>query len=432
MTGADESNPRRGVTRRRLLIGAAGVAAVGTGAGVGVAEALRSGATPVDVPRVALPALAARLPARQHAWTATLSRDGDGNPVAPRFDRLLFFDVRGRPTPAYARLLEASLRTLEHRYRWGPSGLLFTASWSPGYFEDVLRTGSPIPRATGLSDFEVPSIDDYHLCLHLAADDERRLADIEAALVHGAPLGGAAGPLGLDAVLRWRETRTGFVGAGLPARHQDVGGIPPGRPVSTSAPLFLGFKSNRRRNQATEDAVTIPDGPLAGGTTMAVSYMRLRLDSWYQDLSERERVARMYAPQVTPRDAARFTTDAESDPGGLSQAINRYAMVGHAQTSARARRHGKPRIIRRDFNTVDGGQAGLHFVALQRSIADFVATRNAMNATAAQLQNPAITDTVNNGINEFIIVLKRANYAVPARADRSFPMLSGRTRELRS
>jgi hypothetical protein len=44
-----------------------------------------------------------------------------------------------------------------------------------------------------------------------------------------------------------------------------------------------------------------------------------------------------------------------------------------------------------------------------------------MNASSAQLQNPAITDTVNNGINEFIFVLRRANYIVPERARRSFP-----------
>ena len=101
-------------------------------------------------------------------------------------------------------------------------------------------------------------------------------------------------------------------------------------------------------------------------------------------------------------------------------------MIGHSQTSARARRHGKPLIIRRDFNTVDGGQAGLHFVSIQRTIADFVTTRTAMNAATAQLQNPGITDIDNNGINEFIIVLKRANYIVPSRAERSFPLFPGR------
>ncbi len=110
----------------------------------------------------------------------------------------------------------------------------------------------------------------------------------------------------------------------------------------------------------------------------------------------------------------------------LGQAISRYGVIGHAQTSARARKHGKPLIIRRDFNTVDGGQAGLHFVSVQRTIEDFITTRNAMNSSNAQLQNPAIGDTVNNGINEFIFVLKRANYILPSRADRAFPLLPNR------
>ena len=39
-----------------------------------------------------------------------------------------------------------------------------------------------------------------------------------------------------------------------------------------------------------------------------------------------------------------------------------------------------------------------------------------MNAASAQLRNPAITDTVNNGINEFIFVVRRGNYIVPPRA----------------
>jgi hypothetical protein len=64
-------------------------------------------------------------------------------------------------------------------------------------------------------------------------------------------------------------------------------------------------------------------------------------------------------------------------------------------------------------------------VAIQRTIQDFITTRTAMNASGAQLQNPAITDTVNNGINSFIFVLKRGNYLVPARAHRSFPLLGG-------
>jgi hypothetical protein len=159
---------------------------------------------------------------------------------------------------------------------------------------------------------------------------------------------------------------------------------------------------------------------------MAVSHMTLSLDSWYGNLSYAQRVARMYSPQTSPEQVARFTTDAESNPGLINQSI-KHGVIGHSQASARARRGGRPLILRRDFDTVDGGQAGLHFVSLQRTIADFVATRRAMNQAGAQLKNPAITATVNNGINEFIFVRRRANYILPSRAERSFPLLAGRT-----
>ncbi len=416
------------LNRRRFLLGAAAVAAGGTAVGIGLDRALTSRGKPI--PTVPLGSQPSGLPARQHAWTATLLRDPNGNPVSPQFDRLIFFNIDGDPSPAHARLLEAALRTLERSYQWGPSGLLFTAGWGAGYFERSLRVPSPIPYAMGLSDFESPAIDDYDLCIHLAGDDERRLAAIEAGLLNTAPLRGADGSLDISSALRWQETRTGFTGIGLPAQREDVGGIPPGNPVPKTAPLFMGFKSGLRRNQASEDDVTIQNGPFAGGTTMQVSYMRLSLDTWYQNLTERERVARMYAPQVTPDQVAHFTTDASSDPDLLNQAINRYGVIGHAQTSARARRNNKPLILRRDFNTIDGGQAGLHFVSIQRTIEDFITTRNAMNASSAQLQNPSITDTVNNGINEFIFVVKRANYILPTRPDRSFPLLPGRGQAL--
>jgi hypothetical protein len=422
----DGDNRPQSLNRREFL---AGASALAVSVGIGAEQARAASPLPTvsnEVPKVALGRQPAGLPARQHAWTATLAVDDVGDPISPRFDRLLFFDVRGRPTTAYARLLEASLRTLERLYHWGPTGLLFTAGWGPAYFDRVLGVNSPIPPATGLSSFESPAIDDYHLCLHLACDDERRLAAVEAALLHGERLHGAKGSLQITDALRWRETRTGFAGTGLAAAHQDVSGIPPGSPVSAQSPLFMGFKSGLRKNQATENYVTITNGPFAGGTTMQVSYMRLRLDGWYQGLSYDERVARMYSPETTPEEVTHFTTDAESEPNLINQAIRSYGVIGHSQSSALARVNGKPRIIRRDFNTVDGGHAGLHFVSVQRSIDDFVVTRNAMNASGARLQNPAITDTAKNGINEFISVLRRANYILPSRAKRSFPLLRGR------
>ena len=165
---------------------------------------------------------------------------------------------------------------------------------------------------------------------------------------------------------------------------------------------------------------------------MHVSRMRLRLESWYGLLDERQRVARMYAPEVTPAQAAQFTTDAPSHPHELVHAARQYGVVGHAQSSAVVRRNGRPLILRRDFDTTDGGEAGLHFVALQQTIADFVKTRKAMNAARATYVNPSITETTNNGINEFIFVTHRANYVVPPRPLRSFPLLPGREGALRA
>jgi hypothetical protein len=408
---------RPAITRRRFVAGGGAVAAA-VAAGVVVDQSASGPAGPLAV----LPAPVAGLPVSQHAWDATLARDTYGNAIAPRHARLLLFDVRAQPDPRYARLLEARLRRLEHRYAWGPQGLLFTVGWSPDYFEDVLHMSTPIPRAKPLADFELPTIDSYHLCLHLASDREANLVSCERTLRST-----------LAPILTLKETRTGFSGAGLPAGNQRaVGGLPSGDPVASSAPLYMGFKSGFRKNQATERAVTLTSGDFVDGTTMTVSYMRLSLESWYQNLSEEQRVQRMYSPQTSSADVAAFTTDAPSNPELLGQAINRYGVIGHSQASARARRGGKPIILRRDFDTADYGQAGLHFVSLQRSIADFVATRTAMNQAAAQLQNPVITDTVNNGINEFIFVLKRGNYILPARAQRSFPLLPGRESLLES
>ena len=415
----DDSEATTALSRRRLLSGTGALLAAGAAALVST----RRAAADARPPLVQLGAQPLGLPPRQYAWGHWLRRDEYGNPLAPRFDRLLFFDVRGRPTPAHALLLESRLRTLERRFPWGPQGLLFTVGYGPDYFEAVLGVASPVERATRLSSFEAPVIDDHHLCLHLACDDQRRLLDVEAALVRGRPLAGVTGSLSLARILTWRETRAGFTGRGLPRAHQRVAGIQAGSGVAADAPLFMGFKSGLRRNQAGEDDVVIPERPFAEGTTMHVSYMRLRLAEWYDDLSAADRVALMYSPQTSVNAARRFTTDASGNPGRIIEAITRYGRVGHAQAAAQARRHNRPLIIRRDFDTVDGGHAGVHFVSLQRSFQDFVVTRNAMNVAEAHNINRSITATDNNGINAFMDVRRRANYILPSRADRSFPLL---------
>jgi len=96
-------------------------------------------------------------------------------------------------------------------------------------------------------------------------------------------------------------------------------------------------------------------------------------------------------------------------------------VVGHAQKTARARdENGQPVILRRDFDTTDGGHAGLYFLSLQETIADFVVTREEMfGEDVANVGGVGTTN--NNGILQYITTRTRGNYLMPPRAKRSFP-----------
>ncbi len=400
-----------GLSRRNFLMTGAASAAAG-GVGFGLARATAGDDTAeagYDRPR------------RQHAWSDALDLDEHGNHVMPVFHRLVMWDVAAEPGGADVMRLESALSDVEASFRYDHAGVLLALGWGPSYFDRFAKQPNLLPRPESLSSFETPELDEYDACLHLAGDDEAALDDIVSALTgEGGPLADKIGAV--PQLLRLAEVRTGFVGGGVPAQRQDAGGIPANRPVPDDSPLFMGFRSGFRRNQATEDDVTIETGPLAGGTTMHVSRLRLRLDSWYELLDEDQRAARMFSPRTSAAETAALTNEAPSFAAELDETAGEHGVVGHLQASATARREGRPLIIRRDFNTVDDGEAGLHFVSMQRSIEDFNETRRAMNAARTATQHAGIDARSNNGINEFIFVTNRANFLVPPRADRAFPL----------
>jgi len=95
--------------------------------------------------------------------------------------------------------------------------------------------------------------------------------------------------------------------------------------------------------------------------------------------------------------------------------------AGHAQKTARARDgDDTPIILRRDFSSTDGGEAGLHFLSVQRSIGDFVATKSMMNGTDVADES-AVGQRVNNGILQYMRVERRGNYLLPPRDLRALP-----------
>ena len=367
------------------------------------------------------------VPEEQFAWNDLLRQDSYGNPQLPFHNFLAMLDVNGEPNSQKVSRLEGVLSRLEELFPRRSAGVLFLLGWGPSYFRDVLGLPDakiPIPNPQPLSSFETPTLDRYHACLHVAGDQIQHVEAVRAALFEGrAAVDRTPVDLDVRSVFQLKEIRTGFVGAPLPSEHQDAGGIPPGHPVPATSPLFMGFHSGFRGNQATEEEITITKGYFRGGTTMHVSRLRLRLNDWYTRLTEEERVARMFSPFQTASQVANFTDNPPVDPDRVVQAAKRHGVVGHAQKSARARRNGRPIMLRRDFNTIDGDNAGLHFVALQRSIDDFVAVRRAMNGENLPYENPAIQPRINNGILEFMFVLNRANFIVPPRWKRSFPLL---------
>ncbi len=381
----------------------------------------------------------AELPERQHAWNAVCETDDDGNVRSPRHHVLLslVLDREGEPTAEDRRPLEEALGTLERAYEWSTEGLLFTVGYTPAYFERFGDgpSGVDLPQPTALTDFEEPEFDEADLLLHLAGDHEQAVLEAESTLVEGHD---EANGVGMEVDLRdgftLESRRSGFVGEGLPAKRQDdddVRGIPSSEPIPEEAPFFMGFRSGFSESQASEDRVTIEEGPFAGGTTEHLSSMTLQLDVWYEQDTHTQRVAKLFSAEHAREGSVGEYGESLGDSSGLTderiESTARDArtegIVGHAQKAARAREDGEPLLLRRDFNTVDGGRPGLHFLCLQREVEEFVRVREAM--TGADLAGNGVGQTLNNGILQYLFVNRRGNFLVPPRSLRALPTPDG-------
>jgi hypothetical protein len=371
------------------------------------------------------------LPERQHAQNAFLRRDSAGNPIVPRHHAVLLLDLDDDPSAAAARTVEGAMRAIESAYEWGPSGLFHMLVWGHPYFERIGRAdAAPIGPPTNESRIDEPQLEGFDAALVLSTDVPSHLGRTEAAMFGGAPaLEGVEVNDRLGDVFSVAGRRTGFIGEGLPQKHADAEGIPTGVEIPESSPMFMGFRSGLKSTQASEDAVTISGGPLggllgggefAGGTTMNLTHFQQSLSGWYEGLDQAEQVDRMFSPEFSPGAVEGFA-DAVPFADNVREHAADFDVVGHHEKVAQARKNGKPLLLRRDFNTADGGQAGVHFISLQASIDDFVKTRRAMNGWYVRDDSSEITDQVNNGILEFITEVAVANFYVPPRPNRAFP-----------
>ena len=379
------------------------------------------------VPGLAANPHADALPETQFGQTEFLPTDSAGNPLAPQYHRVLLLSLDVAPSNEAARTVERSMRTLEAAFEWAPDGLLHMLAWGTDYFEriDALER-APIEHPEVLSRTDDPDLLSFDAALVLESDTPSHLTAVENALFGDRDeLNGEPVEVRLGDVFSVSARRTGFMGEGLPREHAHAEGIPTGA-LSAEDPMFTGFFSGRKGTQASEDRVAIRDGPFAGGTTMHLSHLTEDLDRWWNDFNVPDRVAHMFASDVSPEDVTDFAGTVPFDDA-VREHAQEEGRVGHHEKVARAREDGEPVVLRRDFNTVDGGQAGVHFLALQRDLADFRKTRKAMNGWYLRDEHPAITDRKNNGLLEFITVQSRANFYVPPRKARSFPRFSEKT-----
>ena len=386
------------------------------------------------------------LPDQQFAWNDALGRDDHGNVVLPEHHLFLYLDYAGEtvdgdglPTDGDRETLETALETIERAYEWSNRGIVFDLAYSPAYFErfdESLAESIDLPAPRSLWSVENESLDEQDALLHLASDRVDALLAIEETLFEG---GETLNEVDVEArlgdVFDIADRRTGFIGPGLPAEKQgDVSGIPDDGPVPDESPLFMGFKAGFSGNQATEEYVTIDEGPFAGGTTKQVSTIRQSLDKWFRDHDHTEMVARMFSPLLADENAVEGVGENLGDHNGITSDIieqiretaETRGVVGHTAKAARANRdeEGNVLLLRRHVESTDNDRASLHFATLQQEISQFVAVREAMNGSDLA-DGTAVQDRLNNGILNYIFTESRGNFLVPPRSLRAFPTPTG-------
>jgi len=367
-----------------------------------------------------------RRPERQHAWNGRLRRDEDGNVLLPRHHVFLSVAYESETPEADRDVLEEALTDLERAYEASHRGLLCTVGYSPAYFDrfdervETVDLPPPGPIVPG----ENVATDDADLFVHLASDRAVAVLGAEEALFGTGTANGRA-VTRIDGLFSVQERRTGFIGAGLPkARNDRLRGMPEDV-LHERAPSFMNFRSGFRGSQASEPRVTIRDGRFAGGTTQHVSTIALQLGNWFER-SHEEQVARLFSPAVDP-DAVGPAGLAVGDSSpvddatveALQDGAANTEVVGHAQKLAPFREDGTPPILRRDVDSIDGGEAGVVFVSLQRAIETFERLRRAMEGQ--MLEDEAIGERTDNGILEYLTVRRRGNFLLPPRENRSLP-----------
>ena len=376
------------------------------------------------------------LPAAIHKWSEYLVLDAHGNTVPPQQQLVLGLSYEGStpPTEEERAQVDAAFETLERAFQWGTGGgtsatfnrgLLYLVGYAPNYFEQVGEVPEDLVRPERVLDEvgeDPEKTDGFDAVVVLTSDVGSVVLEAEEALLGRAEtVNGLEVEGSLDGVFSVSERRTGFAGKGIPAEKLDHDEIP------ESAPLSMGFKSGFTDSLPSEDKVKLGSGPFTGGTTLALSRLRLNLDAWY-DHDHEERTERMFCPAHSSEEVGEDGSGLGSDSGITEADIDRIeedaeekGVIGHSQKVARARgdEDFAPKILRRSegFATDAPEMTGFNFTSVQRSLDSFIEARKAMNVEEYDVDVP----DEDHGIVNYVETVNRGTYIVPTRENRALP-----------
>jgi hypothetical protein len=456
------------LTRKQLIAGAAGVAALGS---AGIYELVdQLGASPARP--------AAKLPSpEQHLLDGVrVVRDNDVEVLVPPLHHQIVTATvnlpdAARDLPAAQAELEYALTQLERRFEPTPAGLGITLAWGLPYFDRYvpLQAAKHLPydrRAQKPALFEAirfpsdPSdtvLEQNDVAVLLRSDSRANIELAAKALFEETD------------VLRMTSIRRGFAGGGfdggksLPKRMALAAQIPGAELIPDTSELFLGFTSTQKAglgpgtiaNLESLGYVDLRSGYFRHGTHMHLSHIDEDLEAWYLNFDFRERVDTTFRPnldvapgtQTVPQPADEVATEGEvrsefktSGRIGHSAAIQSTSRLARDTVATDGTVYPKGTAIpqRADFNTLDnpfawsahpvrdgmgeGPSAGVHFVVFNPTSDDFHRNRLAMDGHLPGGKLPLLPRARGQGFNAVLRTTHRQNFLVPPRAHRSFPL----------
>jgi hypothetical protein len=454
-------------TRKQLIAGAAGAAALGS---AGIYELVdQLGAAP------ARPAALPVAPEQHLLDGVRIVRDNGVEVLVPPLHHQIVTAKVQLPESGDLRAaqaeLEYALTQLEREFEPTPAGLGITLAWGLPYFDRYvpaqaakhlphdLRAGKPalLDAIRFPSDPSDTILEQNDVAVLLRSDSRANIQVAAKALFEDV------------ALLQMTSIRRGFAGGGfdggrsLPKRMALAAQIPGAELIPDTAELFLGFTSTQKAGLgpgkiANLEALGYADlrtGYFRHGTHMHLSHIDEDIEAWYLNFDFRERVDTTFRPnldvargtQTVPQPADKTATEAEvrsqfKSTGriGHSAAIQSTSRLAGDTVGADGTVYPKGTAIpqRADFNTLDNPfawsadpqrdgmaaspSAGVHFVVFNPTSDDFHRNRLAMDGHLPGGKLPLMPRARGQGFNAVLRTTHRQNFLVPPKAHRSFPL----------